>query len=310
MTIRLLATGGTIASTRNADGAVAIALTGTELLDTVPGLDRSDIDVVDIVHGPSWNLDISQMASIAELAGDALSSGEVTGVVVTHGTDTVEETLWLTDLLAHDATDRGAMVFTASMRNAGDTGGDGSDNLRGAIELARSGSTAGRGAVLFVNGEVHEARWVTKTDAQAVDTFRSFGTRPWRRPPIGARVEPAVHIVRSYGGVPAGIVEWHLEQGARGIVLDATGAGNVNAALRPGIERAIAADVPVVVTTRCLTGEVGPIYGGEIGGHTLAALGVISGAELSAAKARLALAVALGADPELQAVRSWFDILR
>jgi L-asparaginase len=77
----------------------------------------------------------------------------------------------------------------------------------------------------------------------------------------------------------------------------------------PGIERAITAGVPVVVATRCLTGDVAPIYGGAGGGHTLADLGVIGAAELNAAKARLALAVALAADPSIDAVRSWFEVL-
>jgi L-asparaginase len=160
-----------------------------------------------------------------------------------------------------------------------------------------------------VNGEIHEARWVTKTDAQRTDTFKSFGTRPYRRPPNAGAADPSVAVLRSYGGMDGDIVDWHLDRGIHGLVLDGTGAGNVNSALVPGIERAIAAGVPVVVTTRCLTGDVVPIYGGPGGGHTLAELGVIGAAELNAAKARLALAVALSVDPSLDAVRSWFEVL-
>jgi L-asparaginase len=107
----------------------------------------------------------------------------------------------------------------------------------------------------------------------------------------------------------AAIVDWHLDRGIRGLVLEGTGAGNVYGGLRSGLERAIEREVPVVVTTRCLRGEVAPIYGGALGGHTLASLGVIAGAELSPAKARLALAVAMGVDPSVDAVRRWFDIL-
>jgi L-asparaginase len=309
LTLLLLATGGTIASQKQPDGGVAVALTGAELLSSVSAVYTSDVEVLDVTHGPSWNFDISTMASIAVAARDALVEGRASGVVVTHGTDTVEETSWLTDLLAFDATARGSIVFTAAMRNASEPDTDGPANLRDALALAHSKEALGRGALLCVNGEIHEARWVTKTDSQSVDTFKSFGARPFQRPLTKGEIEPNVVVVRSYGGMDGDIVDWHLARGARGLVIEGTGAGNVCGALLPGIERALSSGVPVVVATRCLTGEVAPIYGGAAGGHTLAGLGVIGGAELSAAKARIALAVALGVDPAIEAVRSWFEVL-
>jgi L-asparaginase len=309
MTLLLLATGGTIASRLQPDGGVAVALTGEQLLATVPPVYTSDVEVIDVTHGPSWNFDIEMMASIAREARDALLDRGAEGVVVTHGTDTVEETAWLTDLLAGEATARGPIVFTASMRDAGDPEADGPNNLRDALALARSKEALGRGALLCVNGEIHEARWVTKTDTQSVDTFKSFGTRLFRRPPNNGGVDPAVAVIRSYGGIDGEIADWHLDRDAHGLVIEGTGAGNVAGSLVPGIERALAAGVPVVETTRCLTGEVAPIYGGPGGGHSLAKLGVIRGAELSAAKARLALAVALAVDPSVDGVRAWFEEL-
>lgn len=309
MTILLLATGGTIASRKQADGGVTVALTGAELLEGVSAVYTSDVEVLDVTHGPSWNFDIPTMTSIAVTVRDALAEGRASGVVVTHGTDAVEETLWLTDLLAFDATAKGPIVFTASMRNAGEPDADGPSNLRDALALAHSREGVGRGGLLCVNGEIHEARWVTKTDSQRTDSFKSFGNRPYRRPPAVGRAEPNVTVIRSYGGMDGEIVDWHLGRGARGVVIEGTGAGNVCNALLPGIERAITAAVPVVVATRCLTGDVAPIYGGAGGGHALADLGVIGAAELNAAKARLALAVALAVDPSIDAVRSWFEVL-
>ncbi|MEY2448566.1 MAG: L-asparaginase [Acidimicrobiaceae bacterium] len=309
MTVLLLATGGTIASQQQPDGGVAVALSGAQLLESVSAVYTSDVEVVDVSHGPSWNFDIATMASVALRARDALVDGRASGVVVTHGTDSVEETLWLTDLLAFDATSRGPIVFTASMRNAGEPDGDGPSNLRDALALAHSREAVGRGALLCVNGEIHEARWVTKTDTQSPATFKSFGERPYSRPATEGAVEPNVVVIRSYGGMDGEIVVWHLARGARGLVIEGTGAGNVSGALSPGIERALSSGVPVVVASRCLTGEVAPIYGGPGGGHTLAGLGVIGAAELSAAKARLALAVALGHDPSIDAVRTWFEVL-
>ena len=309
MTVLLLATGGTIASKQQPDGGVAVALKGADLLSSVSPVYTSDVEVVDVTHGPSWNFDIETMASIARQARDALLEGRADGVVVTHGTDAVEETLWLTDLLAYEATAHGPIVFTASMRNAGEADADGPSNLRDALALAHSKEGAGRGALLCVDGGIHEARWVTKTDTQRTDTFQSFEVRAYTRPPTTGAIEPAVVVIRSYGGMDGDIVGWHLSRGARGLVIEGTGAGNVSGALLAGIEQALSSGVPVVVSSRCLTGEVAPIYGGAGGGHTLGSMGVIGAAELSAAKARLALAVAMGHDPSMDAVRSWFEVL-
>ncbi len=174
-------------------------------------------------------------------------------------------------------------------------------------------------------GQVHSARWVTKTDTQAVDTFQSPGHGAVGRIVDGAPVQferapqrgPAapldrVHvvdgpiaIVPSYGDVDIELIDWHLSRGVRGIVIEGGGAGNVNGALVPGIEHARHMDIPVVVTSRCLTGVVAPIYGGPGGGHTIAALGVIGGGDLNARKARLALGVGLALGPDV-ALRDWF----
>ena len=110
----------------------------------------------------------------------------------------------------------------------------------------------------------------------------------------------------SYAGVAADIVDFHLSRGAKGVVVEGTGAGNVYAALVPGIERALAAGVPVVLTTRCITGPVAPIYGGDGGGARLAEMGVIPGGDLAAIKARLALMVALAGGSSVEEVRRWF----
>jgi L-asparaginase len=287
------------------DGGVAVALTGADLLASVPPVYATDVVVEDISHGASWNFDLETMAAVGRRARDAIIDG-AEGVVVTHGTDTVEETAWMADLVAGDVTDRGSIVFTASMRNAGAPDADGPGNLRDALALARSAEGRGCGALLCVNRGIHEARWVTKMDSHALDTFRSFGVRPFRRPPSGDAIEPAIAVIRSHGGMDGSIFEWQLERGARGVVIEGTGAGNVSGALVPAIERA---QVPIVVTTRCRTGGVAPIYGGPGGGHTLTGLGVIGGHELNAGKARVALAVAMGVDPAIDAVRTWFEVL-
>ena len=326
MSLLLIATGGTIASKVQPDGGVAVALDGRHLLDSVDGLDAEDVDVLDLFQGPSWNLDLDAMSAISRAAREAASSGR--GVVITHGTDTLEETAYLTDLVAGQATDRAPIVVTGSMRNAGQSDGDGPQNLRDAFAVARSSEARGRGALVVAAGEIHASRWVTKTDSQAVGTFQSPGHGPVGRvddgqvlfergparvpsAPIGGRQRVAdgpIAIVPSYGDADAKLIDWHLGRGVRGVVVEGTGAGNVNAALVPGLEHARDRSIPVVITSRCITGRVGPIYGGPGGGHSIASLGVIDGGDLSARKARLALAVSLALGPDVD-VRDRFASL-
>jgi L-asparaginase len=324
MAALLIATGGTIASKQHPDGGVAVALDGRELLGTVDELDVSDVDVLDLFQGPSWNLDLEAMGVVSLAARQAAASG--VAVVITHGTDTLEETAYLTDLVAGEATDRAPIVVTGSMRNAGQPDGDGPRNLVDAFAVARSPDARGRGVLVVAAGHMHSARWVTKTDSQAVDTFQSPGHGPlgrvddgvveFERSPERARsasldhevvVAGPIAIVPSYGDSDLGLIDWHLERGALGVVIEGTGAGNVNAVLVRGIEDAQRRQVPIVITSRCLTGAVAPIYGGPGGGHSIAALGVIEGGDLSARKARLALAVGLAVAPD--ALPDWFASL-
>lgn len=265
-----------------------------------------DVDVVDLTPGPSWALTPEAVATIARTAVDAAASdGAFDGVVVTHGTDTMEESLFLTWLLGGAAR---SIVFTGAMHHDAHPEADGPANLREAIELAGSGDVAG--PVLRISGATHHARWARKTDTSALDSFRSVGigapAAPALQPSFGDRIDPAVAEIHAHTGVDGSVVDAALDGGAHGLVVVGTGAGNVHAALVPGIERAIAAGVPVVVTSRCFTGPVLPEYGGAGGGRFLADLGCILAGDLPTNKARVALWVALGVDPAADAVRSWF----
>jgi L-asparaginase len=334
MSITLIATGGTIASTRGDDGAVTATLSGQDLLDRVlgdAGLGGADVEVVDLSVPGSWNLSTELAATVAGVARDALQRG-ADGVVVTHGTDVLEETAWLTELLVERTCGRGSVVFTAAMRHGGEFGGDGPRNLADALQVAADPATVARGALVCVNGELHHARWVTKTHTTALCTFASpvggpVGAVDEQRvrfsspsPPAtpGVRRDAAGNVVLG-GAVPVlvshwevdpGLVDWHLERGVAGLVVEGGGAGNVNGGMVDGLLAALAAGVPVVVTSRCRGGEVQPIYGGRGGFATLAEAGALASYGLGSGKARLALQVALGVDPDPHAVRAWFDGLR
>jgi len=325
MLITLIATGGTIASTMGDDGAVTTTRTGAQLLELLPD-GGGDVDVVELPVAGSWNMSSERAVAIVDAARDALHGG-AEGVVVTHGTDVLEETAYLAELLGRAATVHGPIVFTAAMRHGSQFGADGPRNLADACAVARDRAAAGRGALVCVNGELHHARWVVKTDSTALHAFSSPG-----RAPVGSvdtsgvrfhlgppppppdppeRLDPVarVPIVVSHWDADEDLVAWHVERGATGIVVEAGGAGNVNKGLLRGLSDALAADVPVVVASRCLVGRVEPTYGGAGGFATLAAQGAIAAAGLPAGKARLALQVALALDPSPAAVRRYFAAL-
>lgn len=310
MSVFLVATGGTIAS-RPSPSGVGRALDGADLLARA-GIDPASVEVLDLKPGPSWAFAPDVIEEIARTVVAAAAAGNHDGVVVTHGTDTIEETLFLTWLLGGAAaSEQAAIVFTGSMRHADHAATDGPVNLTEAVALAASGGVAG--PLLRLGGATHHARWARKTDTTALDTFRSVGAGapdpPRPPPPHGERTEPAVAEVHGHAGVDGSVVDHLLDNGARGLVAVGTGAGNVHAGLVPGLERALAAGIPVVVTSRCWTGPVLAEYGGPGGGHSLADAGCVLAGDLPTNKARLALSVALGLDPDLDAVRGWFGHL-
>jgi len=325
MSLTLIATGGTIASTRGEDGAVAATLSGADLLALVP--DAADVEVVDLPVPGSWNMSGTHALRIARAARDALADG-ASGVVITHGTDVLEETAFLTELIARSATVRGPIVFTAAMRHGSEFAPDGPRNLADALSVARTTAAAGRGTLVCLNGELHHARWVTKVHATALVAFASPGRAPVgtvdeggvrfhlgsppppAEPPEEPALDEAVPILMSHWDSDEEVVGFHLDRGAAGLVVEAGGAGNVNAGLLRGIDRALAEDVPVVVASRCRAGQVTPTYGGAGGFATLAEKGAIASAGLTAGKARLALQVALGHGGSNDAVRGYFEALR
>lgn len=308
MTVLLVACGGTIASRPRLDGpGVAASLTGEQVRDRA-GLDAARVEVLDAARGASWTFDPDDVAAIARTIVDAASSGRHEGVVVTHGTDTMEETAFLTWLLGGAAaSEHCPIVFTGAMHHDAHPDADGPGNLQAAVALAERGGRPG--PVIHLAGSTLHPRWATKTNTAAVDTFHApgyTGDAPAAPPPHGDTIEPRVVQAHSHSGVDSELIGWHLDRGARGIVVEGTGAGNVHRNLVPGIRDALAAGIAVVLTSRCWTGAVSPSYGGDGGGADLAELGCIGGGDLPTHKARLALSVALGCDPDPAAVRRWF----
>jgi L-asparaginase len=314
MTLVLAATGGTIASLPDSEtGGVAPAITAHELVARVPALaDVDTLEVIDIAQVNGWNMTPQTMLTLAHTLYEQLARSDVAGAVVTHGTDTVEETAFLCDLVLD--TDK-PIVFASAMRSAGEVAADGPRTLLAAARVAASADARGWGALLVANDEIHAARACVKTDSFRPSSLRSPG-----RGPVGAVTPerlrlagpppsrfalvappselPEVALIETYTGMPERLIEAVVAHtGARGLVLDGTGAGNVPGVAMAGIAAISENGLPVVVATRVATGGTVPIYGGPGGGLTLRKHGVVGAGALTAAKARLLLMSALGVEP-------------
>ncbi|MCF0253933.1 MAG: asparaginase [Duodenibacillus sp.] len=307
-------TGGTIAMKYDpaVDGLVP-AVSGEDLAAAVPGLAAlCDVEVREFCNIASCDMKPHVMFELSGRVEAALAEPDVDGVVVTHGTDTVEETSYMCDLLHRS--DK-PVVFTAAMRGASDTSPDGPANIYCAVKTAASDAARGKGVLVVLNEVIHAAALVRKTHAANPATFES----PWwgplgycdadrvifRRTPADRLVFdcPAltarVDILPALSGQGPEYVDFAVSQGCRGIVIEGYGRGNTPPGLAPGIRRAAEAGVAVVITTRALAGR--PYQAYAYPGSVLRSreMGAVKGGEHAACKLRILLMVALSADPGL-----------
>ncbi len=320
--VALLATGGTIACVSGPDGRMVPRLTPDELVASVPGLeDVASIRTETLRSVSGFDMVPERMVEVAGRARDILATGKADGVVVTHGTDTIEETMYICEMLAGEATARGPIVFACAMRAATEVIPDGPLNLLNAVRIAASGDARGRGVLLSVNGRIHCAAWVSKLNTLHLETFESVkggpvGSIQAGEPvflldspssPRGSGIRGEVPLVKAYTGMQTGVLDWHLDRGIDGLVVEGTGAGNVPSALAPAIERFVAAGLPVIVTSRCPYGLPQSPYGGPGGGASLDDLGVLRAGHLNGPKARLALMVGLHETSTVARLRAWLS---
>ncbi len=307
----VLSTGGTIASVYDsASGGYAPALTGDDLVRAVPGLDTiARVEVIQVANVPSTNMTPALWLEVSRQALRAFERPDVVGAVVTHGTDTLEETAFFLDLTV--ASDN-PIVVVGAQRAASEPNSDGPHNLRDAILTATAAESRGLGTLVVLNGEIHAAREVTKTQTLNVATFQSPGLgalgfvepdgvryyrAPLRRQHIPVAEETGlgrVEIVTNYAGADGRLVRALLSQGdLDGLVVEASGVGNLASALFDALEVVRAAGVPVVISTRVHTGRTLPLYAGRGSGVSLREIGCVFADNLPAHKARVLLLAAL-----------------
>ncbi len=305
----VLTTGGTIAMRLDAQAGGAVpTLTGADFLSALPR-DVAEVRTEEFSNLPSAHFTLDHVWNLSRRVAALVVDDAVDGIVVTHGTDTLEESAYLCDLTVDSPT---PIVFTGAMRTASEIGYDGLANLAAAVRVAASDDAHGLGTLVVFNDEIHAARDVTKTHTTALDTFQSpeFGAlgrvdyggvviarKPARREFIlAARLEPSVHLLKLVVGMSDGLLEYLAETvGARGVVLETLGGGRVPPAWLPTIERAIKGGCAIVITSRTGTGRTIDRYGYVGSYRDLARLGCWFAEGLNGQKARIKLMAALGA---------------
>jgi L-asparaginase len=306
--ILLAATGGTIATAAAERGLSEVRRGAAELRASIPQAGGLDIEVIDVARAPSHAITFTDMARLAEVV--AQTSAE--GAVVTHGTDTIEETAYALSLMLDR---RLPVVLTGAMRSPDAPGADGPANLAAALCVACDPRLAALGPVVVVQDEIHLARHVTKVHTSRVAAFASPGLGPvgWvseGRVHLSIEAAPSdwiggvegsgrrIEVIWTYAGAGPALLEACL--GADGVVVAGTGGGHVPPRMMEALKALLAARIPVVLASR--TGA-GPTLEGSYGGRgsesELRKLGVIGAGMLSPVKARLRLLVALelGIDP-------------
>lgn len=305
---------------RNDVSGTVPSLNAKDILEATKGInDVTGVETEEWGSYPGPHMTVERMWGLRNRIREHLARPEVTGVVVTHGTDTLEESAYL---VARSLPAEKPIVFTGAMRTVSDLGWDGPANLLEAVRVAASPVTRRFGAMVVISGQIFAALDATKTNTHLLDAFESPGLGPLgvldegqlivhrEMPPMPPIIRPTdlatpVDIIFVAAGSDARLLDASREC-AKAVVIAAMGRGNVPPALVPAIERWIADDKPVVLTSRTQGGRVGQTYGYVGGGKRLEEIGAIFGGSLRAQQARIDLMLALGAGMRMDAIRDMF----
>jgi L-asparaginase len=311
--IAVIFTGGTIAMRQEPGSTGNVpTLAGEDLLAFVPGLaEIAEIEPIDWGLVPASHLTFAQVLEIGGVLARELGRPEVDGAVVVQGTDVIEETAFAWDLLPLPAK---PVVVVGAMRSASQEGYDGPENLRNAVAVAADPSMADQGVVVAMAGEIHGADDVRKAHTHAFATFQSPNAGR-----LGVVADGAVTLLRrrvpvrlpsipSRAALPVPVLQVVLdavpmvEPGAVGLVVAAAGGGNTPPAYLELARPLISAGVPVVLTTRCPSGRPMPGYSFPGGSTQWSEAGAIFSGTLDALKARVLVALAVGANLDREAL--------
>ncbi len=303
-------------------GAPVPALSGSDLVARVPAIQTlASIEVLNLFNIPSDHMEPQNWIVLRRAIGDAFARDDIAAVVVSHGTDTLEETAWFLDLTLSNAK---PVVLVGAQRHASAQDFDGPGNLIDGIHTALCPGAQGKGVLVVLNSQINAARYVSKMHTWDVDSFKSgregplgqvdgdgvafFGNSKRRQfVPLIRDKLPRVDIVPMYCGADGALVLAAVAAGAEGIVIQALGLGNVSIGMYDAIVSAISAGVHVVISTRVPDGGVQPLYGFVGGGQSLSEAGAVFAGDLSPQKARILLMLALQIPRVTAEIQELFD---
>ena len=320
--VAIVFTGGTISMKVDPRLAAAIpALSSEEIMSMVTNLDKlSDIEIINFSRLPGPHMTPEKIMELSNLIKSIVKRDDITGVVVTHGTDSLEETAFLLDL---NVITEKPIVLVAAMRNASELGFDGPSNIAAAIGTAASDNARNKGCLVVLNNEVNAASEVTKSHTLSLNTFKSMEFGPLgvvdndevifyrdmtRHDYIDVDwIEKNVSLIKSVVGSNSGMIKYVVDQGVKGIVIEGMGRGNIPPEMLEGVDYALDNNVRIVLVSRCPMGRVLDSYGYEGAGKDLRNRGVILGGNLNGQKARIKLMLSLAYSDDYQTIKSIFE---
>lgn len=307
--VALVFTGGTVAMRHDAAAGGAVpALSGKDLVRQIPMLaELATLVPVEFDRIPGPHMTPGRVLELAQALRPLLDDPGITGIVVTHGTDTLEETAYLLDRILSPSK---PLVLTGAMRTNSDPAWDGATNLTDAVRVAAHPASSGAGVLVVFDGNILSGRDATK---RHTDHPSTFGPRDGTvlgsvnatgvvmdnlpmpaGPPLAPILAEPVEILTLPMGSDGRMVDLAVEAGVRGLILQGLGCGNIPLTAVPAVERALARGIPVVISTRCWQGETRDTYAYRGAGRTLVAAGAVLAGNLPAHKARLELMLRLG----------------
>ena len=320
--ILVVFTGGTFSMMidEKTGGAVP-RYSGNELLGMIPqAKSLAEIECFDFGKYPGPHVTPELMLDLSKKINTKLKSDKYDGVIVTHGTDTLEETAYFLDLTIRTEI---PIVVIGAMKNSSEPDWDGPRNLIDALHICLNENSKNLGVLVCLNGEINAASEVTKIYSDSVESFKSldFGTLgfvqngrvifnrlPRRLETIETeKINSNVDLLTVYAGMDEKFFKFSADSKVDGIVVEALGVGNVPPPAFEGIKYAVEKGIPVVLTSRCPAGETDYIYGYPGAGKHLHDLGVIFSDYLNGQKARIKMMIVLGLTNKQEEIRKYFE---
>lgn len=315
-------TGGTFSmKIDESTGGAVPHFSGSDLIDMMPEVrDLANIAIHDFGKYPGPHMTPELMLTLARKLQEFIDRDKPDGIIVTHGTDTLEETAYLLDLTVKTSA---PVVVIGSMKNSSEPDWDGPRNLKDAVSICLNENSRDMGVLVCLNGEINAASEVTKTHTDNIETFHSldfgalgfvdrgrviFNRMPRKLEKLkAAGINPRVDLLKCYAGMDDRFFRFSADNGAEGLVVEAMGVGNVPPAAYEGIKYAVEKNIPVVLVSRCPAGETLDIYGYPGAGKWLHSIGVIFADFLNGQKARIKLMLALSITNDAKQLKTIFE---